>query len=249
MFLPHGGTPRRLPSKQFLSGSSLGWWTLPKECSPRSGLERGAGTERVSMAIANINASPEAQASRRRFTRTGASWRRMLVSQPPPLHLGYLWAEHRSVAHNTELSAAFVKPAPEIGQGGVGLRMGQLYGMVQHRPAHHIGNSVWFRVTWYRPRKPNILDRCYEVCESLLHQTSVVAEFYHMSHEIYPPDPVIPKKFDEEFRCDEFQPYNVVADPWCPSITRFIEWGSKDAVYERSWYPEWECIDKALSKA
>lgn len=183
--------------------------------------------------IANINEDPEATTSRRRFTRSGASWRRMLVSQPPPPLAGYLRMDQDG--SKTAISTALVEPAPGIGEG-VGLCMGQLYDMVQCRASLPTECSVWFRVTWHRPREPVVLPFCYETGQKLLDQTCLLTEFHHVD-DGYGADPVNTDKFHAAFRCDDFQPPDFTAELIRESDFDLVEWSTRAAVYDQKWYP------------
>ena len=186
---------------------------------------------------ANIDEGSVAAASRRRFTRSGASWRRMLVSQPPPPLAGYLWMDRKF--YSTAISAALVGPEPQVGEG-TGICMGQLYDMVQSRAAHPSPSSVWsvwFRVTWHRPREPTILDFCHETCGELLLQTSLVVEFYHIHDHSYLPDPVNTDLFHRAFRCDDFRPLEINADLLRRSETDSTMLDRSAVVYDPEWYP------------
>lgn len=161
------------------------------------------------------------RALRRHFTRRGASWRRMLVSQPPPPRLGYLWVDSlddvpynetgRTVSVATVSSDLPVKNA-HSGEGervgGAGLRMGQLYDLVQHHTGHHDVTSVWFRVLWGRLREPFWSDHCRDTCHDLLAKAGAVVEFHYTvdfgwSITRDPPDLGV---FDRVFQCDEHKP-------------------------------------------
>lgn len=115
-----------------------------------------------------------ARANRDRFTRPGASWRRMLVSQPPPRAppvspenmtgaLGYSWSRSDGFFELTpqvpeEICSGLIHLNEVNGDPMADqvLRMGPLYDLVQDtlkRP----GDSrcaVWFRVTWGPPKAP-----------------------------------------------------------------------------------------------
>ncbi|RDW86946.1 F-box protein [Aspergillus mulundensis] len=115
-----------------------------------------------------------------------ASWRRMLVSQPPQPGLGYIRSVHD---HNT--------PTP-VGRGYIdacsdgGLRFGVLYDLVQTLSVrrwkkHHAP----FRITWGAAGSPSpsqsfpVLKGCMEVLE----QTGVVlAVHYEVPKNAYYPD-------------------------------------------------------------
>ncbi|KAH6687749.1 hypothetical protein F5X68DRAFT_239138 [Plectosphaerella plurivora] len=67
-------------------------------------------------------ALPTDAVDRRRFTVRGASWRRMLVSNPPPPRLACAWHDGSTRTHAVTLT----EPVDEAG-----LRMGQFYDFLQ----------------------------------------------------------------------------------------------------------------------
>jgi len=156
----------------------------------------------------------EEKEARRRFTRSGASWRRMLVSQPPPLSLGY-WRKdmdpepgnrYLNLPRSDFLFTAFVKPrtltsAPQLGEG---LRMGELYDIVQYRAGHHERNTVYFSVVWCHTRGSSMKQVLGRITEKMLEQTILVVEFYHANERI-DHEPRNVEAFDAAFRCDDFQ--------------------------------------------
>ncbi|OLN83732.1 hypothetical protein CCHL11_08698 [Colletotrichum chlorophyti] len=142
--------------------------------------------------------------SRRRFTRRGASWRRMLVSQPPPPCLGYMNFDICSpTAEGQKVSSAAVQAEDEAG-----LRMGQLYDVVQERAGHHGGHALWFRVLWGRPCSAFAFAHVDEAFGRLMERAGVVVEFMQAddtSLPNHPRDPADVGVFDEAFRCEEFR--------------------------------------------
>jgi hypothetical protein len=151
--------------------------------------------------------SPQDQRSRQVFTRSNASWRKMLVSQPPPPVLGFSWLE---ADDGQEVLMGVADPrlhgASRAGVAGDGVRMGMLYDLVQHRVAYHERSSLWFRVTWHHPRGPFMTSVCHDACHKLAQQTHVIAEFLHrMDSVVYPPDPPDAKVFDEAFCSEDFE--------------------------------------------
>ncbi|KAF6832692.1 F-box domain-containing protein [Colletotrichum musicola] len=147
--------------------------------------------------------------SRDRFTRRGASWRRMLVSQPPPPSLGYVRCDISDLpAEGQRVQSANI-PA------GSGLRMGQLYDVVQHHVGHHGRHSLWFRVMWGRPISPFAVTRVRDEFERHMAATNVVVEFMHAddtSLPNHPQDPADVGVFDAAFRCEEYEEVKVGAE-------------------------------------
>lgn len=143
----------------------------------------------------------EAELHRKRFTRPGASWRRMLVSQPPPPQLGFLWSKAIYYIGGPHSVSTALIPC----ENG-GLRMGELYDLVQHHAGHHEYHSLWFRVTWNQPQAPFMSWMYRHYCGKLLEETNVLVEFQHKDDRglwDHPRDPPEEDVFDSIFRCDE----------------------------------------------
>ncbi|KAF4989373.1 hypothetical protein FDECE_14740 [Fusarium decemcellulare] len=113
------------------------------------------------------------------FTRTRASWRRMLVSQPPPPFLGYIWYDKLSSLF-PRAQVAFIQPTSALRQDevGNGIVMGQLYDMVQHTACQAADYSVWFKISWDKPHPYYPTNFCEQQCKDLLLRTNVAVEFY-----------------------------------------------------------------------
>jgi hypothetical protein len=126
------------------------------------------------------------RALRRPFTRKGASWRRMLVSQPPPCRLGYIRFDVLAVqSHDgfftcSQASRVVVHPDRYCGRGALtgGLRMGVLYDVVQQTIGEPEGVWHWCRVLWGQLREPFYNEHCRETCRKLLSETGVAMEFH-----------------------------------------------------------------------
>lgn len=145
----------------------------------------------------------QASNDRRRFTNRGASWRRMLVSQPPPPGMGYLLWETESSFSGPQTVSTEMIPA----KTSDGLRMGELYDFVQYHAGHHEHHSLWFRVSWGKPQPPFVSWMYEYYCEKLFEKTSVVVECLHKDDELrwnHPREPADVDVFDFVFRCDEF---------------------------------------------
>ncbi|WYZ39918.1 hypothetical protein EsH8_IV_000259 [Colletotrichum jinshuiense] len=145
--------------------------------------------------------------SRRRFMRRGASWRRMLVSQPPPPSLGYMRFDICNLTlEGQKVLSSLIKPKSET--SFVGLRMGELYDIVQHQAGHHGRHSLWFRVLWGKPTGSFAFKHVEDTFERLMSQTSVVVEFMHADDTTlvnHPQDPADAKVFDAMFRCEDYK--------------------------------------------
>ncbi|KAJ6438842.1 reverse transcriptase domain protein [Purpureocillium lavendulum] len=95
-----------------------------------------------------LNVDPSCR--QRSFTRAGASWRRMLVSQPPPPFLGFTWLDSFIItAAGYRCLVDFVAP-PQKDAGGIdaGVTMGQLYDTVQSLTMQQQKPGLFFRVRW-----------------------------------------------------------------------------------------------------
>lgn len=142
------------------------------------------------------------KAIRRRFTQSGASWRQMLVSQPPPPLLGYCWADLDSSWQT--VSTAMVEPSPG------GLRMGELYDMVQYHSGLREHNSMqWFPVTGRGLGLRFVFDVHGDTQKGKLNETNFAVEFQHVTDSgMYERDSSEVDAFDAEFRCDDFSYVN-----------------------------------------
>jgi len=162
------------------------------------------------------------------FTRTGASWRRMLVSQPAPPALGFVWWEHRSRLQNvyeyiirqsrcssppssvssasstSSLSSASSTSSTESSESlplsETGLRFGSLYDLVQDQTSATL--NLGFYVGWgnYIPVGTEVAS----LSEELLKETSVVVQFFpDVRSECG--DFADVKTWDDTFRSEDFQ--------------------------------------------
>lgn len=139
------------------------------------------------------------ETSRARFTTRGASWRRMVVSQPAPPGVGYLMHElSRELQSPKErIGEAFI---PAVTTGGV--QMGQLYDMVQYHAGHHKTGLANFRVIWELTQTFQT-QHLREPIRQLLGQTTLLVLFA-FSHFLYFEEPKSVVDFDSAFRCEEF---------------------------------------------
>lgn len=172
-----------------------------------------------------------AREDRERFTRKGASWRRMLVSQPPPRacsdtnrgSLGYLWWRPDGPYGGPERLACGHAGVLRDADGNMldVLRMGPLYDLVQHHSGHHVLRSLWFRVTWGTPQPPYVT-RVHEEGRQLIAPTpssysaegevairaSAVVEFLEFDDDMWFSRREVEsvQSFDNTFRCEEANP-------------------------------------------
>ncbi|GKU00557.1 unnamed protein product [Fusarium langsethiae] len=112
------------------------------------------------------------------LTRSSCSWRRMLVSQPPPPSLGYLRLDVVDIwfhqVHTTQID-----PKSPL----MGLTMGQLYDMVQSTICDRKNYTIWYRVSWDKARRSHQMEVCRERVSRLLKETNVVIEFYRQGED------------------------------------------------------------------
>ncbi|PYH94527.1 hypothetical protein BO71DRAFT_296205, partial [Aspergillus ellipticus CBS 707.79] len=178
--------------------SDMPWWALQRLVGGTSGSQE------------------KADRCHRAFTRAEASWRRMLMTQPPPPALGYGWEDMNTsvTVSKVRLREASGTPSPSTAADSdcllysslsqTGVRFGMLYDLVQHHAGNHEYSSLWFRVVWGRLWMPTEGTTMTRVCEELLQESSVVVQFYHIEdggkHE-----PADPAAWDRSFRSEGFQ--------------------------------------------
>ncbi|KAL4918309.1 hypothetical protein BDW62DRAFT_200935 [Aspergillus aurantiobrunneus] len=146
---------------------------------------------------------------RNAFTRSGASWRRMLVAQPAPPGLGYVWQHiERRLAYVQKgyIDTYSTRPQPPS-PSEVGLRFGVLYDLVQYHAGHHASHNnfqLWCRVVWGRPY--DALDDPHVIAiMELMRETCVVVEFLYENGRHFPAQPADVEAFDHAFRSEDFQ--------------------------------------------
>ncbi|KAL7963171.1 hypothetical protein V8C34DRAFT_300496 [Trichoderma compactum] len=156
----------------------------------------------------------QASQDRDRFTRAGASWRRMLVCQPPIYDFGAMIFQpvdpSRPVPQKME--KAIIKAEDDES----GLCMGQLYDFVQERAGNHPLDSLWFRLTWFDNYGPFTSILCEDTAvEWVIDGVPVVIEMFHKNDSLrpfHPPDPPKPDVFDKNFKSKDFRPHDWVPD-------------------------------------
>ncbi|RAQ61530.1 hypothetical protein AFCA_004938 [Aspergillus flavus] len=170
----------------------------------------------------------------RAFTRSGASWRRMLVSQPAPPALGYGWQEYGDwttiykalITENPQPAALSLDPvfpgepvSPQpLPISQTGLRFGLLYDLLQYHAGHHQYPSLYFRLVWGRRYAPLLRDAMEHACRQLLEETSVIVQFFHRNNDLEH-EPADVEAWDSAFRSEDFQlPHEqlevVYRNPW-----------------------------------
>ena len=168
--------------------------------SPRYGIRKPHPTEE-SVAL------KERQA-RRHFTRSGASWRRMLMTQPPPQMLGFV-----SIRIDPSLRldeawtyARMIEPGPNITSNDL-VKMGYLYDLMQSYVSRFRFANLWYRIHWYQPPEEFITDLHKFYIDTQLSSKStclaidIIKEPVSLNHTS--PHPLEPSEFDSIFRCDE----------------------------------------------
>ncbi|KAH9908335.1 F-box domain-containing protein [Xylariomycetidae sp. FL2044] len=169
------------------------------------------------------------------FTRKGASWRRMLVSQPPPMQLGALWQEVGTVPEDEsvqEASSALIEP--QLSRDSPGLCMGDLYDLVQYHSGHHALWSFWYRVVWNTARSPYYTSFLEAQCKDLLTRTPLVVELYDVDDMVFvghTRQPSSTEEWDALLRCESFHRADI---DWTKTSRREFEfpkwyfWTEKD---------------------
>ncbi|KAH6697346.1 F-box domain-containing protein [Plectosphaerella plurivora] len=160
-------------------------------------------------------------AAMRRFTRPGASWRRMLVSQPPlPPTLGYVRMEDNLYTPHVRVWNRPPSPTPE------GLRMGHLYDLVQSEAAGSRTTSRSFRLLW-SPQRHQMFGINADVFRELMTKTGVVLEVRHASYYVCSPDPENLARLNDMFRCDECKLHPLLSEVIGPkAVTGQLAGGS-----------------------
>ncbi|PTB80228.1 hypothetical protein M440DRAFT_1427976 [Trichoderma longibrachiatum ATCC 18648] len=160
-------------------------------------------------------ATLEAIQERERFTRSGASWRNMLVCQPPIFSFGVMiFQPDRGTSPLPQRMEKAIIKAHDM---NVGLCMGQLYDFVQERASHHHLPSLWFRIVWFEPHGPWASDLCRDTANELALETKLIIEMFHTSDgcpAYHPRDPPQPEIFDRIFQSSDFKPHH-----WIPAVT------------------------------
>ncbi|KAL7822818.1 hypothetical protein V8C26DRAFT_387579 [Trichoderma gracile] len=157
----------------------------------------------------------EAIQERERFTRSGASWRNMLVCQPPIYSFGVMIFQPQRGA--SPLPQRMEKAIIKAHDQSVGLCMGQLYDFVQEKAGHHHLSSLWFRIVWFEPHGPWTSDLCRDTANELALETSLIIEMFHTGDgcpAYHPRDPPAPEIFDRIFQSQDFKPHD-----WIPAGT------------------------------
>ncbi|KAL6880956.1 hypothetical protein J3F83DRAFT_17398 [Trichoderma novae-zelandiae] len=155
----------------------------------------------------------QASQDRERFTRAGASWRKMLVCQPPIFNFGVMIFE--PIDGISPLPQKMERAVIKAHDMDVGLCMGQLYDFVQERASKHPLDSLWFRLVWFKPHGPWTSNLCHETAKDLALETGLIVEMFHKGDFFpgyHPPDPPTPDSFDSIFQCDDFKPHRWIPD-------------------------------------
>lgn len=142
------------------------FWKLP--WSPQALLKLRARTRSV--------LSVEPTCRQRSFTRAGASWRRMLVSQPPPNFLGFIWLDGfpQEAIGGNRLRIDSLSPQ-KVDAGGV--TMGQLYDTVQCLTMQQQQPGLFFRIRWDMTCERSKIGTV-DADDGIRESTNLVAEFW-----------------------------------------------------------------------
>ncbi|KAH7197618.1 uncharacterized protein B0J16DRAFT_23889 [Fusarium flagelliforme] len=132
------------------------------------------------------------------FTMSASSWRRMLVSQPPPPSLGSLNLYDVELGL-FELNTTQIYPSSPL----KGLTMGQLYNMVHRATSYQEDSTVWYRVIWDKAHGAYRTNECKEQVSQLLEKTNVVVEVYGEGEEYSDYGPWDIRSVWEAFRTED----------------------------------------------
>lgn len=134
----------------------------------------------------------------------------MLVSQPPPPYIGYMFTDDyaRERIDPLYVETSMINAGTESNPDA-GLRMGTLYDFIQNWTGHPEHDSAWFRVVWGQPREPYVSPICLSKGQELLQQTNVIVEFAlrHMGYGQQ--EPRDEAEFDRHFRSKDHQDLQV----------------------------------------
>ncbi|PLB53484.1 hypothetical protein P170DRAFT_435112 [Aspergillus steynii IBT 23096] len=157
-----------------------------------------------------LNLPVELLPRQKAFTRSGASWRRMLVSQPAPLALGYVWYE--SSDHNEVVSKGIMDENPSqstpLPMSQTGLYMGLLYDMIQHYAGRGEYDRALFRVVWGHPWQHRTLVIQQDVdrtSNELLEEVGIIVQFVRFQADYMPRKPLDVVAWDSAFRSEDFK--------------------------------------------
>jgi hypothetical protein len=152
----------------------------------------------------------QASQDRDRFTRAGASWRRMLVTQPPiPDFTVLMFSPLRDELSPEKLEFGLIDTNDPEG----GLRMGQLYDFVQDKASNHPLHSLWYRIAWFEPTGPFPSSLSEDGNEAAFETAECVVEMFHRKDITMTQNPLKsksnpldPEAFDSIFKCAEYEP-------------------------------------------
>ncbi|OAA76261.1 F-box domain-containing protein [Akanthomyces lecanii RCEF 1005] len=172
--------------------------------------------------------SPEdthVQPFRERFFRRGASWRRMLVTQPTIRQLGYLWSQEKLNGRYLNGNYAVVVKGAVVAMQSSSptsgaLRMGPLCDLVQERCCRHELHNLWFRVHWEVIQGPAYYEYSADLGSRLMVHSRMVVEILEQQYpRINPQKLKSPKVFDDVFRCGEHERLEIMFGENDPSKT------------------------------
>ncbi|KAH8424376.1 uncharacterized protein LDX57_002127 [Aspergillus melleus] len=164
-----------------------------------------------------LSLSVEPLPRQKAFTRAGASWRRMPVSQPAPLALGHTWQEYpdRDITVSKGIITETPTPSMLLPISRTGLYMGLLYDLIQYHAGHHEQSSLYFRILWgHQWRDYNVIKAHARTSNELLKEVGVVVQFVHKcdSRSRQPADV---RAWDSAFKSEDFQlPEHETVEVW-----------------------------------
>lgn len=203
------------------------FYSMPWTVRPRREVPTGGGVIESLPSYPQLDPpGPNDQADRRRFTRSGASWRRMLVSQPPPVQVGCLWSEELRDTRPWRTPFWHTKVPLNVDPLVAGLRMGELYDLVQYRASTHQRCSLWFRIYWNQVREPFYCDFSENAGRQIIRDTNVMIEFHEADDAgaTHVRDPTDPDAFNAVFRCDQHCPLEVEFTSHIPAAVVELDW-------------------------
>ncbi|UKZ47513.1 hypothetical protein TrVGV298_001732 [Trichoderma virens] len=150
---------------------------------------------------------------RERFTRASASWRKMLVCQPPIYDFGAMISEPSSPPFSLpqQMERAIIQAEDE----DHGLCMGQLYDFVQERAGYHPLDSVRFRLTWFDSQAPFVSELCRNTTRQwIIDGVAIVIEMFRteVNFLAYQPDSPERDLFEDNFKCKDFKRHQWIPD-------------------------------------
>jgi hypothetical protein len=119
------------------------------------------------------------------MVRKGASWRNMLVSQPPPPSIGLLWYDEPDPrARSGRLRTTTIVPSKAYACSPFsyvpGITMGQLYDTVFYFLCQGNDFGQLIKLSWDFIKEPHLTDQCGRVSHRLMQNTTLVMETHRI---------------------------------------------------------------------